>query len=839
MARDVVFDFIPRNPRPPRQASAMLSCFPRVVVSALLVAVWCLPARAVAEDDAVGQSLQDAMIWAADAPVGRQAYVVFRKQIELPSAPRRALMHLFADSRYALWINGEYVAAGPCRFDPKWPEYDTLDVTSRLRQGANAIAIVVHHLHDGDASKPSDFSGRIMRHAPGVTARLEITDAAGKEHVTMTDATWRVGMQTRFLPTPLDEGPNRWSSLPDRIDARRDVGDWTRPDFDDAAWPAAIAVDGRLWGPLRSRAANGIPLLRETEVKPLALVDAASGQQRPLGDALPLRLKAGDQAVIAAGRFVQAYSVLELDAAADSVLEIEYPQTFRATGNKPSGGWGRVNRYFARAGRQTYQCGDTFGCTHLIVRCVSGEATLHGVKFVNRLYPFDVAGRFHCNEPLLDSIWQIGVNTILTCSEDAYVDCATRERVEWLADGLMIAYPVTRVALTGPAIGGRPAYGDARLLRNLLRHIGQSQLLDGRVKAHHPSDRFDIHGVIEDYCCLWIQGLRTYHEDTGDLELVREQWPAVGKQLHWFLDRRTERGLVKAREFVYFGNPTVYHVCEGATLNCYLYRALVDAAWLARLLGKPTEADEYIQAAETLRGSINKHLWDEAAGSYHGALEDGKKTPATAHAAAIALYFGVVPPERLLRARNFLVANHAKEQFFPYTYRFLLQAFFDMDTDAADRVALDLIRRGWAPMAAYETKTTWESFGPDECCHESGASPTYFLSAYVLGVRVDGPVSRRRLLIEPLPADLASAEGTVVTGFGPVPISWNRAADGKSFSLETTMSEGVTAAVALPRLTEKPVVTVDGQPTSAAISDRHARVELGPGKHVVRVRAGN
>ena len=74
---------------------------------------------------------------------------------------------------------------------------------------------------------------------------------------------------------------------------------------------------------------------------------------------------------------------------------------------------------------------------------------------------------------------------------------------------------------------------------------------DGRVKAHHPSDRWDIHGYIEDYSCLWIQGLRTWHDNTGDLELVREAWPAVTAQLKWFLDRRTERGLVKAREFVF------------------------------------------------------------------------------------------------------------------------------------------------------------------------------------------------------------------------------------------------------------------------------------------------
>jgi alpha-L-rhamnosidase len=49
--------------------------------------------------------------------------------------------------------------------------------------------------------------------------------------------------------------------------------------------------------------------------------------------------------------------------------------------------------------------------------------------------------------------------------------------------------------------------------------------------------------------------------------------------------------------------------------------------------------------------------------------------------------------------------------------------------------------------------------------------PGYFLSTYVLGVRPDLPASQKRILIEPHLGDLTSAEGSVVTEFGLVPIS--------------------------------------------------------------------
>ena len=202
-------------------------------------------------------------------------------------------------------------------------------------------------------------------------------------------------------------------------------------------------------------------------------------------------------------------------------------------------------------GRQTFTTGDTFGFKYMVIRCAAGKVKLLAVKLINRIYPFDVVGRFNSNDQLLNDIWQMGVRTVQTCSEDAYVDCASRERTEWLGDGVMNEYPISRLTMAGPGADGKPYWSDPRLFGSMLRHIGQSVQPDGRVKAHHPSNRWDIHGFIEDYSCLWIHGVRMWADNTGDLELVREVWPAVTAQLKWFLDRRTERGLVKAREFVF------------------------------------------------------------------------------------------------------------------------------------------------------------------------------------------------------------------------------------------------------------------------------------------------
>jgi hypothetical protein len=807
---------------------------PYRVLAGILVAIAASTPAFAAEATQQAGALQGSFIWSPSAPTGKQAYAVFRKTLNLKELPKSAILRLFADSRYVLWINGKCVNRGPCRFDPIEPEYDMLEVTRFLQPGPNALAIVVHHYHDGKPLGNSDsFCGRIMRHAPGVTASLELSDVSGQVRTVRTDSTWSVSTRNRFGASPAS-----WSSIPDNVDARRDAGDWAVAAFDDSAWEKAAPVGGKQWGALRARS---IPLLRETDVQPLRVVQRQTGLAVPqnladkpdLRTFLPIELTAGSQLVLDAGRFVQAYTVIDVDADEGSQLELQYAQTFFSSGNKPAGQGVPASRYTARKGRQTFHSGDTFGGNYVVVRCASGKIRLLAFRLVSRLYPFDVVGKFASNDPLLNDVWSLGVRTIQTCSEDAYVDCASRERVEWLADAVMVAYPISRLTMAGPGIDGKPYWSDPRLFANLLRHIGQSAQPDGRVKAHHPSNRWDIHGYIEDYSCLWIQGLHAWHDNTGSLELVREMWPAVTAQLKWFLDRRSERGLVLAREFVYFGNPLIYQTCEGATLNAFLAKSLADAAELAQLLGDADRQRQYAAASRSIKDAINAQLWDQNAGAYHGGIQGGKKTPATVHAAAMCLYFDIVPAERRKQVERWFLSNIEKEDCLPYQYAFYFEVLARMDSDEADLRAIELIRKRWAPMARFETKTTFEDFGPGENCHEAGGAPTIYLSRHVLGVQLDGPVANRRLLIEPRLGNLQRAEGVVVTECGPVQVGWDRSANGGRLSFAIEIPAGVTARVSVPRPARNIQLMIDGQSVhgSRESSPRFLTVELGAGKH--------
>jgi hypothetical protein len=474
---------------------------------------------------------------------------------------------------------------------------------------------------------------------------------------------------------------------------------------------------------------------------------------------------------------------------------------------------------------------------------------------VDRRYPFERVGRFQCSDELLNRLWERAVNTIEVVSDDAYGSDA-RERNEWLQDPAEPNFITTRVALAGPGADGKPLYSDPRLLKNLLRHAALTQLADGRILATFPTDRGqeDCHYVIEDYSCQWVEALWLFFEATGDRSFLQEVWPVLVKQMDWFLERRTARGLVLSREYTSFDDPLAYITCEGAALNAFVYQALRDSAELARVLEDKIHAAGYTRAATALAESFNKELWNAAEGTYDSGLVKDKRLGPTAHAALMALDRGIAAQSRRESVRRWFLAHYQRPGGFhvctnpdfeqmvadraginmPVSYYWVFQELYRMDSPAMDREALNGMRRRWGQMVreSDDTGTLWETFGGPESCHNYGAVPAYFLSSYVLGVRLDGPVWNKRLLIEPRLGDLASAEGVVVTEFGPVPVLWRRQGDELVFHF--VLPKGVKAALRLPD-GDAATLVLDGRKARAETRGRYVTAEVGAGAHEGRL----
>lgn len=80
---------------------------------------------------------------------------VFTRHVFLKTAATNAVLHCSADTRYKLYVNGTRVAVGPSRGSPFIWYYDSLDISSFLRQGDNELRfIVVRYFSANRAAMP-------------------------------------------------------------------------------------------------------------------------------------------------------------------------------------------------------------------------------------------------------------------------------------------------------------------------------------------------------------------------------------------------------------------------------------------------------------------------------------------------------------------------------------------------------------------------------------------------------------------------------------------------------------------------------------------------------------
>jgi len=74
-------------------------------------------------------------IWTEGEERPRNFFLMCRKTFSLPGRARSAKLHITADSRYVLYINGERVGQGPPRGFPWRYHYDTHEVGPYFEAG--------------------------------------------------------------------------------------------------------------------------------------------------------------------------------------------------------------------------------------------------------------------------------------------------------------------------------------------------------------------------------------------------------------------------------------------------------------------------------------------------------------------------------------------------------------------------------------------------------------------------------------------------------------------------------------------------------------------------------
>jgi len=185
-------------------------------------------------------------IWTTQPIPSRNAFVRFRRIFAHPGG--RLVIRISADARYWLYLNGEYLGAGPVRSWPGHWKFDEYELPEPALRSRNVIAVLVNHLGDGNF--------QYIPSPPGLWVDGVDTDASWKcspsrAHLSRTP---RISVQEGFE---------------EQFDAREDDR-WTAIDYDDSRWSRAAVI-----APPHPRLEpRGIPFLTREQVLPQRVLRA-------------------------------------------------------------------------------------------------------------------------------------------------------------------------------------------------------------------------------------------------------------------------------------------------------------------------------------------------------------------------------------------------------------------------------------------------------------------------------------------------------------------------------------------------------------------------------------
>ncbi len=740
-------------------------------------------------------------VWIAPPGMPPDSFGVFhaRRTLDLAAKPDRFIVHVSADNRYRLYVNGTQVSSGPQRSDVLHWRYETVDLAPHLRVGANVIAAVV--LNWGRRHPVAQHSVR--------TALLLQADSP-REAVANTGAGWKLyrdSAYTELIVAARDIGGAYYAAAHgEAIDGARYPWGWERVDYIDRDWftVPASGGDARV-GQVNLHAVPGrggygdgggwqleprdIPPMEESLIR-FAAVRRSTGIAASDGF-----LKGGDALVVPAhtratllldyARTTNAYTVLETSGGAGSTITLTYAEAaVDSAGRKGNRNdvAGRVvrgirDRFLPDGGaRRRFQTLFWRSGRYVNVDIETGAEPLriddlHGIFTA---YPFVERGRFASDLPWLADMWTMNWNGARIGAFDTYMDTPYYEQLQYVGDtrlqGLISLY----------------VSGDDRLVRQAITHFDDSRIPEGITASRYPSE---LRQLIPPFSLVHVAMVHDYHMHRDDPRYVRQYLAGIRGILDWYGRRVDQTGLLGPMPYWNFvdwadrwqrGVPAGADNGHSATISLLLAYALDRAAVLEADLGVRAMAQAYRARADSLRVATRRRAWDPVRKLFRDSPDSAAYSQQTN---VLAILADAVPRAQ---QRELMQRVLADTTLIPASYYFSFYVLEALEkVGLGDRYIEQLAP--WRAMLALGLTSTPEKPEPTRSdSHAWAAHPNYGLLATVLGVRPASP-GFRTVRIAPALGPLRRAEGRVPHPLGDIDVR-----------LARNGANGLTASVILP-----------------------------------------
>lgn len=589
----------------------------------------------------------------------------FRKSFILNSSEIKGdfIIHVSADNRYRLYVNGHEVGKGPARGDLNNWNFETYDIKNFLIPGKNVIATVVWNF--AEYAPLAQISNKTAFIVQGNNQ---------KESILNTNSSWKVFVNHAYYPPEeftayTSVGPN------EIVNGNKFPFAWTEINYNDKGWLISKSLGngtpkGKTSGWEWALIPTTIPQ-QEYKKERFPKIVRTNGLNHISNDFLngtnPLIIPPNKKIsfLIDNEKLTTAYPELILSKGKGSEIILEYAEALIDSNQKKSHRDIITDKHMPNMLKDTYIPDGyenrkyqplwfrTYRYIEISIETGNEELILEDFYNFFTAYPFTRKATFITDNTNLNKIWDIGWHTARLCAGETYYDCPYYEQLQYIGD--------TRIQ----ALISLNLTEDDRMVKNAINQFRFSMLSDGLTQSRYPSSEFQI---IPGFSLFWIAMVYDYMMYRGDLAFVEQQSNAIESVLYWFEKNIDANGLLGKMDYWNFvdwsfgpwrpelpigGTPPSTFEGGSSVLSLLYVYALQKATVIFNEIGNFEKAAYYNDIAVKTKSNIYELCWD----SSRGLLSDSPlKISFSQHANALGVLVNAFPANNtkdiMLRALN-------------------------------------------------------------------------------------------------------------------------------------------------------------------------------------------
>ena len=745
--------------------------------------------------------------------------ILLRREFTLPGKIKSARAYICGLGYFELTINGKRV--GDHVMDPGYTNYDhrvlyvTHDVTSDLKEGPNALSVV---LGGGwyDMPTPDVWDGQkaTWRRSPRALIQVNVTMDDGTTQTISGDEKWRVST----------DGPVVFNSVRggEIYDARKELKGWDQPGFKDEKWKSALVVESPK-GTLSAQYAPPIKVMKT--VSPVKITTPRPGIY-----------------VFDMGEHITGWGQLTIRGAAGTTVQMKYAERLTPEGLVTQNGLNRFTRgrfqtdtYILKGdGEEIWEPGFCYhGFRYVEVTGLITPPSLNLLRGRLVYSSVESSGSFSCSNELFNRLQEASRSSLVGNMQSITTDCPTREKNPWLSMLVVTAVPSVY------------NFDVMNFYRKCLDDIRDAQSPNGGIPGLVPWNGWpdaDESGngarwsdPLSNSVSVGLPWL--LYQQTGDIGILEKNYPMMKAALANLEHRSKDHlitwgGIGDWLEVGTGGWPK--RTPKAVTSTAFFYEATRILAQVATVLGKTEDAQSFASLGLEIKEAFNKAFYQDKLGGY---AEDSQ----TANGMPLAI--GLVPSEKENQVLESLVHNIVDVRknhlsFGNVGIKYVMDVLSDRGrADVAYTMAAQKDYPGWGDtLKDGNTTFTEEWGGNDSRCHPDKAAVSGWFYRSLAGIHSDPAApGYKNILIQPsIVGDLAYAKGSLQTVHGLVTSEWEKTEKGIKFHVVVPANS--TAQLTLPA-SEKSQIAESGQPVKSAKAVALVRREAG--QAVYRLGSGD